>query len=267
MSTDKKAANLAQKLLLFSLALVLTSCSSPNPSETPDIDAAAPQSELQPSPFTLPDLSDDSTPFKIVLLGDNTSKLDGGWTNIFANWLSTRYDRTVVVNGIEDGNATSYSVLKTIGQGSRTPIEVWNSAVPNLTVQQFAERLNVMLPFDTGASPDLIIFSQGHNSGTRSLARTAIPVLKSMRATYPQSAIIAVLQNPWLAQSDSQNTNSLNIQDLRTSAKNSGFATIDVYSAFRNDARPLETLLDTGGTFPSADGYILWAQVMESELQ
>jgi lysophospholipase L1-like esterase len=251
---------------MFIIAGILVSCSPPQESTKTDIAPISPESQNQPG-YRLPDLSEDAAPFKIAILGDNTSKLDGGWTNIFANWLSTRFNRTVIINGIETPYATDYSIAKQIDKGSRYPIELWNAAVPNMTMQQVTDQVSILLPFDTESQPDLIMFSQGHNSGTRSLARTAIPVLKNIRDMYPRATILVILQNPWLEREDAQNTNALNVKDLKTSAKNSGFQTLDIYSAFIQDPRPLEKLLDINGTFPSAEGYILWSQIVETQIQ
>ncbi|MBY4036022.1 SGNH/GDSL hydrolase family protein [Rhodococcus fascians] len=250
----------------MAIAAVIVSCSPPQEYTESQTAPKPPESQNQPG-YRLPDLSADTAPFKMAILGDNTSKLDGGWTNIFANWLSTRFNRTVIINGIETPDATDYSIVKQIDKGSRYPIELWNAAVPNMTMQQVADRISILLPFDTESQPDLVMFSQGHNSGTRSLARTAIPILKNIRGRYPTAEILVILQNPWLEREDPQNTNALNVEDLKTSAKNSGFQTLDIYSAFNQDPRPLENLLDISGTFPSADGYILWSQIVETKIQ
>ena len=250
-------------VLILLLAVSIASCSA-TASTSDTFQPSAPQS--READYKLPELTGGRSPFKIAILGDNTAKLDGGWTNIFANWVSDRFNRTVLIRAIESADSMTYSEIKTIDKGSETPIEIWVAAVPNLTIQQLQERISILLPFTTNSSPDLIIFNQGHNVGSRSLAKSAIPILKQLCKTYTETAILTILQNPWLPEVDQGNVNDLNIQDLKTSTKNSGFQAIDVHAAFQQDGRPLKDLLDTGGTFPNADGYILWAQTLESEL-
>lgn len=267
MSSTRGRLTTAHKYTLIVLLLLCASCSrSPRDyeQEIGSNDDAASEHSLN---YKLPELSDQLQPFNIAIIGDNTAKLDGGWTNILANWISSRYDRTVVINAIEDPAIDRYSALKTLDKGSPVPINIWVAAVPNLTVQQTAERLPILLPFTDEVSPDLVIFSQGHNAGSRSLARTAIPLLEKIRTQYADAEILTVLQNPWRSDVQAAELHDLNIRDLKTSAKIAGFQTIDVHDAFVQDPRPLEDLLDTNGIYPNGQGYILWAQIIESILQ
>ncbi|RRQ29215.1 hypothetical protein DK926_04860 [Rhodococcus sp. Eu-32] len=210
-------------------------------------------------------LSNRQSPYNIVIIGDNTSKMIGGWVNIFANWVSTNHQRPVRI--YEPASATSESAYREVQSVSlqidSEAVNIFNANPENLTVHETALRIPTLLPTaDMADHIDLILYSQGQNAGSRSLAKAALPSLKQLRNENPETHIVAILQNPWRPDADVSKTNELNISDLRTSLQINDFAAIDINQRFIEQPN-WESLLDPTGTYPNADGYILWAAEVE----
>lgn len=255
----KKFAALGLALAIILTAAALAAVQHQR-GETPTIDRTAPHKidDTDTRRLALSALADPAKPVTIAIIGDNTSKLDGGWINIVANWISVEYKRTVALHTLDD-LGSSYRLNRLFNEQYGSTVEIFSGEVRNANIQQVGNKLDVLSP---PIAPDLLLVSQGHNAGSRSLAKTSITILRDLRQRFPDAEIAAILQNPWDSKAEGSRQNDLNVRDLRVSAVNSGFTTVDIYQSFLNHA-DWTSLLESDGTYPNGNGYIHWASEME----
>lgn len=206
-------------------------------------------------------LSDDQE-LVVTILGDNTGKSIGGWVYLFSQWIGKTFDRSVFLYtwNIEE---LTFSAPEQVWVGNGPRVEIWNGSASARTADYTHEHLGALMGSGSRLS-DLILYSHGHNHGVRTLAVESTSILKELKSAFPDAAIGVVLQNPQRRTQDSSVVHDQNVMDLQFSAAINGFETLDVYGAF--GGRDLSSLLDRGGIFPSAEGYILWSKVIQDAI-
>ncbi|OLT34769.1 hypothetical protein BJF84_17210 [Rhodococcus sp. CUA-806] len=193
----------------------------------------------------------------LLILGDNTTKSDGGWVYLVGQWISNRYDRPVTLR-TWSADLNVYSPPLLVGHGSGAAVEIWNGGTPARNISYSLDNLSTLvapLPIPL----DFALLSFGHNEGNRTLARDSMSLVSEIEGARAGVKSAVILQNPQRDDVASAGLHRLNMLDLATSARNQKIPSINVQEVFDTG---YDLLLDSSGRFPNIDGFIEWANVV-----
>lgn len=191
-------------------------------------------------------------PVDILLVGDGTGGSLGGWVFLTMQSLAQEYGRPAVIHEWDFAAGAGYlEPPLSVADGTGAPISLWNASVSR-NVAFLTDALPRIRP---PSNVDVVLVNNGLDMGPRTLAAESVPLLRTLRETYPQAAVVAILQPSPREPEDIGDMAPANVHDLEVSARKNDFQTIDVAATV--DAA--EGTYDGADRYPNTEGQRLWA--------
>ena len=204
-------------------------------------------------------LNDQARPFQIAVVGDSTGVARQGWVYQMAEALGKATGRTVNFRQwAAELDPPRYYKPQTVHQGGAATIEIWNGSASGKGLQYSSDLLEELLPLPA-EQPDLIFLNHGHNARIYELELAAKNLLIRMTEEHPDTAVVAILQNPQDPNVAGAAKHTTNINLLRDFLQVTNFPFIDVYSAYIQQPGWETWFIDN---HPDPRGNTLWADLV-----
>lgn len=204
-------------------------------------------------------LSEPNDPVDILLIGDDTGISLGGWVFLTMQSLAMEYSRPAVIHEWDFAAGTGYLEPPiSVADGTGTPISLWNASVSR-NVGFLASALPQVRP---PSDIDVVLVNNGLNMGPRTLAVESVPLLRALADTYPQAAVVAILQPAPREPEETGDQVRANVSDLEVSARKNDFQTIDAATTVDG----AEGTYDDANRYPNPEGARLWAMAVTDAL-
>lgn len=224
-----------------------------------------PPPEHTPATIPVPDamarLSDPARPFTIGVIGDSTGVSESGWVFQVAEHLGRATDRTVIFHHWfhpEKEDTGRYYPPRTLWTGKAGTIEVWNGSASGEGFRYSSQNLSELLPVSP-EQPDIIFMNHGHNAAKYELEQPARSLLLKMSESYPNAAIVSILQNPQDPTVPGYEKHERNIDLFRDYLDTVQYPYVDVHAAYLQQPS-WETMFHNN--HPTPQGYTLWADLV-----
>lgn len=202
----------------------------------------------------LPKLTDQSQPFRLLVIGDSTGNDADEWVAITARQLSTAYGRDVKLRTWDP--ATMGFDREMAAPGTGEELTIFNFSAPGEGPKYAYRNLEAL----ADKNPDLVIINHGHNSAAiQSELEALLGELTDLWTEVP--ALVVVDQNPRTDNVQQSDAAAAGIAAF--SSAHPDVTVVDVRSAFA-DGDLVALLRD--GLHPNAAGSQLWAETMWSAL-
>lgn len=203
-------------------------------------------------------IEDDAGDVNLLFLGDSTGDATNEWIYLFAQWLATEYPTHSVSYRLWGSTAYGAATSISTGSGANT-IRIWNGSVAgSAPIHHMGSTFAAAI---TATTPDLIIWSHGHNLLAQTgLARAEfVGPMDQVRIALPNVPHAAVRQNP----RRDDNNMAPTIADLDELAADYGDLTlIDAYSLFIAQGKAGSLYADN--IHPNAAGSLLFLQAAQA---
>ncbi|OZC75192.1 hypothetical protein CH251_10470 [Rhodococcus sp. 06-462-5] len=198
-------------------------------------------------------------PVDMLLVGDGTGISLGGWVFLTMQGLAQEYGRPAVIHEWNFAAGAGYLEPPiSVADGVGTPISLWNASVSR-NVGFLTSALPQIRP---PSNIDVVLVNNGLDMGPRTLAVESVPLLRTLAETYPQAAVVAILQPSPKEPEDIGDQVRANVHDLEISARKNDFQIIDA-AATVNGA---EGTYDGANRYPNSEGSRLWAVAVADAL-
>lgn len=205
------------------------------------------------------ELSASNDPVDILLIGDGTGISLGGWVFLTMQSVAQRSNRPALIHEWDVLAGAGYVEPPIrVADGIGTPISLWNASVSR-NVEFLTDALPQIHP---PSDIDVVMVSNGLDIGPRTLAAESVPLLRTLAETYPEAAVIAVLQPAPGEPEELRERVQANVHDLEVSARKNEFQIIDA-AATVDDA---PGTYDADSRYPNSEGYRLWAMAVTDAL-
>jgi hypothetical protein len=191
-------------------------------------------------------------PVDILLVGDGTGGSLGSWVFLTMQSLAQQHGRPTVIHEWSFAAGAGYGEPPiSVADGTGTPISLWNASMS----RNIAFLTDVLPRIRPPSDIDVVLVNNGLDMGPRTLAAESVPLIRTLGETYPQAAVIAILQPTPRKPTKIPDHMRAKVRDLEASARKNDFQMIDVAA----------TVGAAGGTYdgadryPNSEGQRLWA--------
>lgn len=195
-------------------------------------------------------------PVNVLIVGDESGSALNEWV---AGWGRSLNDQRTVTQRQWNFKKEQFAPTSSRLGGEGPELTIWNLSQPGARADYPASRLA-----EVGEEPDLVLYSFSRNNKSNDIGDQLLTTTDAIAAEWGEVPGVLVLPNP--AADDSAKQRQATVTYLRSTwAPENRVPAIDVWQAFKQDDRPLKSLL-LDGSQPNRKGTQLWVDAVARSL-
>jgi hypothetical protein len=191
----------------------------------------------------------------LTILGDSTGNATTEWVYLLGQWLATHYPAYTVLYRLWNDTTQGYDAVVTLqtGTGSKT-LTIYNGSMPGGGGDYSTPRLAIQVP----VAPHAIIMSYGRNSSASTARTQNYPLVRAIRESFPNAALVLTAQNPRATTETDYAGNNSRQQSNIDLAQGEGLGLINVFQRYLDNPTYSTDWVLPDGIHTTDAGSLIW---------